>query len=180
MKHFEIGLKNEKIKSYNQLSWLIILIHIVVFFYLAFFSTERIIRGSAIASLVILAICFILKLYFNKTKWAFGLHPFFLFLMVGWITMEKYLLAAIPLIFDLLFSITVRKFSIEISADKIIYPSFPKKNISWTVVSNIVMKDGLLTINFKNDKFIQQFVDETKTVVNEQEFNDFCNQQLNK
>ncbi|MCY7309481.1 MAG: hypothetical protein SGI96_15070 [Bacteroidota bacterium] len=180
MKQFDISLKNEKIKPYNRLSWLIIIIHIIVFLYLSFFSNDRIIRVSAIASLVLLAFCFFLKLYFKKTKWAFGFHPFFLFLMVGWITMGKYWLAAIPFIFDILFSITVRKFSVEISVDKIIYPSFPKKNINWTELNNIILKDGLLTINFKNNKFIQQFVDETKTVVNEQEFNDFCHQQLNK
>ncbi len=180
MKQFEIALKNEKIKLYNRLSWLIIIIHIIVFLYLSFFSTEKTIRGAAICSLVLLAICFFLKFYFRKTKWAFGFHPFFLLLMVGWITMEKYWLAAIPFIFDILATITIRKFSVEISVDKIIYPSFPIKNISWTQLSNIILKDGLLTINFKNDKFIQQFVDETKTVVNEQEFNDFCNQQLNK
>ena len=69
---------------------------------------------------------------------------------------------------------------VSIIKEKIAYPSFPKRNITWSELSNIILKDGLLTINFKNNKFIQQFVDETKTAVNEQEFNDFCSQQLNK
>lgn len=180
MQQFEITLKNEKVKLYNRLSWLIITIHIIIFLSISFFSNEKAIRVTAIASLLLLAFCFFLKFYFKKTKWAIGLHPFFLSLMVGWISMEKYWLAAIPLIFDILSSITERKFSVEVSVDKIFYPSFPKKNISWSELNNIILKDGLLTINFKNDKFIQQFVDETKTAVNEQEFNDFCSQQLNK
>lgn len=69
---------------------------------------------------------------------------------------------------------------VSILNEKIIYPSFPKKKIAWSELNNIVLKDGLLTIDFRNNKFIQQPVDETKTAVNEQEFNDFCRQQLNK
>jgi hypothetical protein len=94
--------------------------------------------------------------------------------------MEKYWMAIIPFIFVILFTVTIRKLSVIIATDKIVYPSFPKKNISWVELSNIILKDGLLTINFKNDKFIQQFIDDTKTLVNEQEFNDFCSQQLTK
>jgi hypothetical protein len=100
--------------------------------------------------------------------------------MIGWISMERYWLAVIPFVFDILSVITIRKLSVEFSAEKIIYPSFPSKKFNWSEIDNVVLKDGLLTINFKKNKFIQQFVDETKTVVNEQEFNDFCSQQLNK
>ena len=58
--------------------------------------------------------------------------------------------------------------------------SVPKKHIEWSQLNNIILKDGLLTIDFKNNKFIQQFIDDTNTALNEQEFNDFCGQQLNK
>lgn len=177
---FEIVLKNEKIRLYNRLSWLIISINIIVFLALVFFSKEKDLRSAALASLILIAVCFILQNRLKNTSWAFGSHPFYLFLMIGWISMEKYWLAAIPFVFDILSIITIRKLSVEFSAGKIIYPSFPAKQFNWSEIANVVLKDGLLTINFKNDKFIQQFVDETKSVVNEQEFNDFCSQQLNK
>jgi hypothetical protein len=40
------------------------------------------------------------------------------------------------------------------------------------------MKDGVLTIDFKNNKIIQQSIDEARSSVNEKEFNEFCQKQL--
>ena len=182
MQQFEIALKNEKIKLYNRLSWIIICINILVFFYLSLFPSEKNIASGSIATLILLSCCFLLKfyLYKTKTKWQIGADAFFFLLMIGWISTRQYWFSIIPAVFYILSGITVRKFIAIFSEEKITYPSFPLKTIYWNELTNAILKDGLLTINFKNDKFIQQFVDETKTVVNEQEFNDFCNQQLNK
>ncbi len=180
MEHFEITLKNEKLKFYNRLSWFIITINFIVFFYLGLFSGGRNIRVAAITSITLLVFFFLLQRYFKKIKWLAGIHPYFLLLMVGWITMGKYWLTAIPFVFDILSAISIRKLSVEVSAEKIIYPSFPPKKIAWSALSTIILKDGLLTLNFKNNTIIQQYVDDIKTNVNEQEFNDFCRQQLNK
>jgi hypothetical protein len=178
MQQFQITLKNEKARLYNQLSWLIIIIHIVIFIYLSLFSAGRNIRGISIAILILLAFCFFLKYYFRKTKWQIGFHPFFFLLISGWIGMSQYWLAAIPFIFDLMYTITTRKFNVTFSKETITYPSFPVKKIRWNEVSNIILKDGLLTIDFKNNKIIQQHIEETGNPVNEKEFNDFCSGQL--
>ncbi|MEO7984338.1 MAG: hypothetical protein ABI688_09670 [Bacteroidota bacterium] len=178
MPAYHIALKNEKLRSYYRISWLIIIINSLVFLYLSIFSGYKNIRVIAILYLALLALYFFLRYYFRNTKWQIGIHPFFFFLIMGWIGMEEYWLAAIPFIFDLLAAVAVRKLSVVVEADKIVYPSFPAKTINWSDLVNIVLKDGLLTLNFKNNHFIQQFVDEAKTSVNEKEFNDFCNQQL--
>ena len=72
-----------------------------------------------------------------------------------------------------------KKTLVSIFTDKILYPSLPQKNISWPELNAIILKDGLLTIDFKNNKLIQQTIDENSTV-NEQDFNEFCRQQLKK
>lgn len=79
-----------------------------------------------------------------------------------------------------LYQVAKRPLLVTIITEKITYPSFPKKSFDWSALNNILLKDGLLTIDLKNNRFIQQPVDETKTSVNEQDFNDFCRQQLNK
>ncbi len=55
-----------------------------------------------------------------------------------------------------------------------------KRYLKWEQLNNLVMKDGLVTIDLKNNKLIQQYLDESSITVNEKEFNDFCKKQLNK
>ena len=64
----------------------------------------------------------------------------------------------------------------EIGFDKeeIVINSFASKQYPWEEISNVVLKDNMLTIDFKNNKILQR---ETEYDVNretEKEFNDFC------
>lgn len=52
--------------------------------------------------------------------------------------------------------------------------------IRWGQLNNLILKDDLLTIDLKNNKLIQQYLDESSGPVNEKEFNDFCQKQLNQ
>jgi hypothetical protein len=64
----------------------------------------------------------------------------------------------------------------EIAFDKseIVLNSFPKKIFNRQDVNNVVLKDGLLTIDLKNNKLFQKPVVDNITPKDEQEFNDFC------
>lgn len=50
---------------------------------------------------------------------------------------------------------------------------FIKRNISWQTLNNIVLKDGIFTIDFKNDKLIQESIENEFSVLEESEFNEF-------
>lgn len=178
MKQFQITLKNEKIRLYTLLSWLIIIINLILFIYLTFFSTANNTRNTSIAILIVFALCFLLKLYFRKTKYAFGPAPFFFLLMLSWISLEQYIPTAVIIVLELLSFYSLRKLIIIFSKDSIFYPSVPPKRISWNKLNNALLKDGLLTLDFKKNKLIQQHIDEKSTVINENEFNEFCRQQL--
>ena len=182
MQKFELILKNEKQKFYNQISWIIIIIHILVFLYLVFFSNDKFISPGSIAILILLFCCFLLKyyLYRVKKKYQIGIDVFFFILMIGWICNHLYWLSIIPMVFYSLSGIALRKLVTIFTEYKIIYPSFPLKTIYWKELNNTILKDGILSIDFKNNKIIQQLIDESKTQVNEKEFNDFCREQLNK
>jgi hypothetical protein len=68
--------------------------------------------------------------------------------------------------------------SVEIAEKGIrIKKSFSAKNYEWTVFNNIILKDGLLTLDFKNNKVLQLELD-TNTEANEKQFNDFCSQKI--
>ena len=48
----------------------------------------------------------------------------------------------------------------------------------WAVLQNVVLKDGLLTIDFSNNKISQSPVTPKDTTLDEKSFNQFCRQQL--
>jgi hypothetical protein len=80
----------------------------------------------------------------------------------------------------MLYYIAKRILRVVFWESEIIYPAWPVRKISWKELNNVILKDSILTIDLKNNKLIQQSIDEIKTSVNEKEFNEFCRQQLNK
>jgi hypothetical protein len=46
---------------------------------------------------------------------------------------------------------------------------------TWNEFSNIILKDTLLTLDFKNNKLLQLSIDETSCLIDENAFNNFCN-----
>ena len=63
-------------------------------------------------------------------------------------------------------------------AEEISFNSFPRKIYLWENVSNVVLKDGLLTIDLKDNTLIQKQVNDEVEKEIEQEFNGFCQEQL--
>ena len=65
---------------------------------------------------------------------------------------------------------------IGVSDDQVVINTFFRKRYHWKEFSNLVLKDNLLTLDFKNNKIIQKEI--MWQDVNEKEFNAFCNEQL--
>jgi len=74
------------------------------------------------------------------------------------------------------------KFPEEIgfSEDSIVFNSFPKKRYNWNEIKNVVLKDNILTVDFKNNKLVQKETEEEVSMEVEAEFNEFCRKQLMK
>ncbi|MDB5211737.1 MAG: hypothetical protein JWQ30_2564 [Sediminibacterium sp.] len=72
------------------------------------------------------------------------------------------------------------KFPKEIAFNEegIIINSFPRRSYHWALLSNVVLKDCILTIDFKNNQLIQKETLEDTTVQEEKEFNEFCRTRL--
>ena len=73
------------------------------------------------------------------------------------------------------------KFPQEIgfTADGITFNTFPKKSLQWSDVNNVVIKDGLITIDQKNNKLVQKEIEGYVTADIEMEFNQYCHNFLN-
>lgn len=76
------------------------------------------------------------------------------------------------------------KFPLEIgfSESRIVFNTFFRKKYDWSQLSNVMLKDGLLTMDFRNNRLLQREIedDEEEEDASEEEFNAFCREQLKK
>ena len=73
------------------------------------------------------------------------------------------------------------KFPLEIgfSEDSIVINTLFRRRYRWTDFNNIVLKDDLLTLDFKNNRLLQRETIDEEGDAEEDEFNDYCREQLN-
>jgi len=75
------------------------------------------------------------------------------------------------------------KYPLEVgfSTEMVVINTLFKKKIPWSDFNNVVLKDGLLTLDFKNNKLFQkEAIDDDEVDADEDEFNDYCEEQLKK
>ena len=179
MQKFELVLVNEKVKQYNLFALLIIIVNIIVLSILAITRSE--IRFRCITLIILVAALFIIQHFAKKKQKEFSAKGAAFLLIIGAYLSFKFWLPAIIIAFlTLLYIISIRQFVLSVNANAIIYPSFPKRTIQWSELNNVIIRDGLLTLDFKNNKLFQALVN--KRIMNpeldEKEFNDFCRAQL--
>jgi hypothetical protein len=185
MDPYILVIKNEKIKLYDRFGWFIVLLNLVALIYTL--TVKDGVDGLKWALFIFFLTLVVFIVYKKKI-----FHPverrrkfsILLLLIYGltWTFLDLYWPLIINVILIVLSTIATRTLDITFASKKIIYPSFPRRNINWNELSNVILKDGLLTMDFKNNKLMQAEVvnDKNDYNVNEKEFNNFCKQQLNK
>lgn len=69
---------------------------------------------------------------------------------------------------------------IGVSDEQVVINTFFRKKYRWNDFSNVILKDNLLTLDFKNNKVWQREIEPYISNVNEKEFNVFCSEQIQK
>lgn len=176
MKNYELIIKNEKARQYRLLATLIVLTNLVLFIWLAIANIELRVKGLITAALIIGG--FVIQ-YFTRKYSARAAGAFFIVLF--YFESGYWQAAIIMAALALLYMVAVRKLVVLVNTSHILYPSFPKKELEWSELNNLILKDGLLTIDLKNNKIAQAMVvngvDDHD--IDEKEFNEFCQIQLN-
>ena len=73
------------------------------------------------------------------------------------------------------------KYPLEIGfhSNGIVLNSLFKKKIAWNALQSVILKDGLLTLDFRNNILIQKEVlEDDEPDADETEFNDYCRSKL--
>jgi Zn-dependent protease with chaperone function len=72
-----------------------------------------------------------------------------------------------------------RPLEIAFYSDGLVINSFFKKKIPWKALQSVVLKDDLLTLDFRNNKLFQkEILDDGDSNASDDEFNDYCHSKL--
>jgi hypothetical protein len=179
MESFNLSLKNEKINSYNKIGYLVAGVNFIFFIFYTFYAkpgSERFLWS--VFSLLIPVICFAdISIRKKKFRRKFNISITYCWLMIGWWEISIWMMLG-HIILLLSDNIARRKLDVNFNKDGIVYPSFPKKNIPWNTLENVVLKDGLLTIDFKNNRLLQSEIEASGNQIDETTFNRYCEQQI--
>ncbi len=159
---YEFVLKNEKLPSYNRISYIVFAVNAVSLFFIAIITDNKLFERYALTASIICIIWTVLNLlrYYSAGNGKFRFTPGYLFIFFVWIMLHQYLAAAVIIVLAALDYYSRKELRVMITKEHVEYTSFPAKIIAWNQLQNVVIKDGLLTIDFVNNKMLQAEVDE--------------------
>jgi ABC-type phosphate/phosphonate transport system permease subunit len=178
MQPYKITLQNEKKSSYKKSLIVLIILNFFAFLFLAWIAADSDTRSKSFFASGGLALSLLLDILLKNWKKADFKSAAIILAILYYIRLHYYWLAFALLLISLLFLLATRDLVVHVSAKAVYFPSLPRKIISWGQLNSILVKDGILTIDLKNNKLIQVHVDESKTSTDEKEFNEFCSKQL--
>ena len=177
MQEYLFKLENNKSRLYDWFAIFLFLLNLVII--ARFVLQSPVFDAVQYTGLAASGCSIIAVLYFFLDKKGMHKKEFFviamLFIAAFWILTGRWWVAVLMLLLILLYIKSQRDMVIIINNDHISYPRFPVRIIEWKELNNVILKDKLLTIDFRNNRIIQHTVHET---IGEQEFNEFCRAKL--
>jgi hypothetical protein len=178
---FIVSLQRPGFKKYDTISFLLLIAAIFIFLFNLFVDENH--SWLYVVSILII-IGQIIHNFYGRKKGKYSDHR--ISFLVACITFffipaKSFIVIVIALLYGVLALLEGQiKFPEEIGFDKtgITINTLFKKKYEWNFINNIVLKDGLLTIDYKNNKIFQKEIEEEITPVLEKEFNEFCRLQL--
>ena len=111
------------------------------------------------------------------------LRPLFLVAGITLMLIPSFLLTSIFfLALAWLFPAAIRPQEIGFSDERIVFGGLFGRTVRWAELNNVMIRDGLLTMDYKDNRLFQKETDELDEEeddeVTEEEFNDYCRQRL--
>lgn len=124
---------------------------------------------------VVLAVTLWLK---RKNKQHTFKHPLFVTGLIWLLVPGMRWIFIVFVLFILLDHQARQPLEVGVSDENIVINTFFKKRFQWKEFNNVVLKDNLLTLDFVNNKILQKEILPYPSDAKEDEFNDFCIEQL--
>jgi hypothetical protein len=174
-----VTLKRNNDKYIDGFNILLCTLSVLVFFF------EQLIEKK-FSLLVLLAAVFITaglgrNIFLGKIKGRTVRYRYLLFIAgVIWILMP--FLQWFSILFFLLSILEYQaKYPLEVgfTSQEVTINNLFKKKFPWSDFNNIILKDGLLTLDFRNNTLFQkEALEDVEGEADEEEFNDYCRKQL--
>lgn len=180
---YVVILRNTSRRSIDVINTLLAFMAIIFLGYkITLFGFFNLYSVYSLVLLVILLLIGYAIAYFRKKKF---LRPALVLYLLGWFI----ILGIKTFPFEILFGIVLvilfyleekAKSNLEIgfSPQFIFFDNLLKKKYQWTEFNNIILKDNILTLDFKNNRVYQRETIDEDSDCDEDEFNQFCREQL--
>lgn len=181
---YTLILKNDKSKNYRLIGQWLVLFNLLGFTILLI-NNEAVISKNLwlFISLVVTAA----YTFFAVAAWIsakplpdFWHRSIFGYCAIAWLYEGYWGFSLLLMLMLLLDVLAHKKMLVKISDKKITVPSFTSQCIAWNELNNVILKDGVLTIDFKNNRLFQYPVLNSDRDVDETAFNDFCRARLSQ
>jgi hypothetical protein len=174
--HYQLYLKNDRVKNVNAISLLLCMLS-ALFFLWQMLKPGKENLFYLVPFLLVTGLLVYKKFSFRKDQ----LTSYRLILVVaaiGWFTMPVMPWIGIAvLLLGLLEKQARLPVRVIFTNEEVLLSTLFKKVLQWTDFNNIILKDGLLTLDLKNNKLIQKnILDEEQP--DENEFNAYCRNRL--
>lgn len=178
MQQFEIEIKNEKKHSYRVFNWFAFVISLAGFAFLLFYKEWFV---EALGGIILVFVYLLTREYRRKNHKAVYLFDdkgyLFFILAIGWLGLQNYFLTGLCLVLGFVYQAAMQKITFIFKKEGVLKTNFPKREIEWENLQNVVLKDRILTIDFKNNRIIQGEINTLKEI-NEENFNLFVHNQI--
>jgi hypothetical protein len=173
-------LKSDKLVSYSRIGIIFFVINIICLLLVGYLRPDDNQRLYAWAGggLTLLWLLYVLLLGKQGSNGRMRFTPGYGFLFFLWIKLQFYWAVPIVLLLAVLDYIARRPLLVRFTDEQVYYPAFPARAIAWAELQNVVLKDGLLTIDFVNNKMLQAEIEEELSAVEAAQFNAFAGQMI--
>lgn len=170
---FQIVLQNTKLRTYIRLGYAFVVMNVITFGLLLLIRAPW---KTPVAGLAVTLIYFLIR-YLRKQKGKPQIDQdiFFLYAAV-WLWHNSWM-AILLLILGILFKLTLEPMRFVFTREGIKRDFFPKKKTEWNEMNGVVLKDGLLTLDYKDNRLMQALIQNPDNT-DEQAFNSFASRHL--
>ncbi|MEX0635812.1 MAG: hypothetical protein WD135_03520 [Ferruginibacter sp.] len=173
--HYSIEIPNPKATTYKVVTLIIAIINALSFAFVYLKSEQGI--GILLMGAVLASGSLILYAIRNNTKNAtvFNIEIIFGICAIIWFITGNYWLGLPLLLFGLIGMIVPKKPMIILNEEAIQYPSLTGAKWPWKTIEWVILKDGILTVEKKDNHLLQITLDQNIAAhINEAAFNKFC------
>lgn len=179
---YSFNLKDGNEKPFRQFTWFLFFLHLTAAGIFALNTNESRVRVGMIVLLVFYALIYIVYSFYRRYRKALETFSLITAFLYGhfWFSYVNTVAGIIfVVVFIFIAMVQFRKTAIHISESGVHLTRIFKTVIfPWGAMTNVILKDNILTIDFKTNRIIQVEISENSESVDEDQFNLFCTGQM--